>query len=171
MNKQELPTMSDLSENKREMFDGMRAYHQSEISHANHAITMLLAIAAAAGAVALAVLFPQTPPRHVHEIVWGLWLAVTCFAGTIAWTAHVKINSDHATYAIFGAEYVKTSEALGFYQKGVGPDGTEQEVGLKLNRHIGRGEGYRNTQAIVWSFAAVLVMLVLLFAVLVCTHL
>ncbi|MGV6818648.1 MAG: hypothetical protein ACWA44_15440 [Thiotrichales bacterium] len=36
--------LDSLRENKREMFDGMRAYHQSEISHSNHAITMLLAL-------------------------------------------------------------------------------------------------------------------------------
>lgn len=50
MNTTNVPNDEALRENKREMFDGMRAraYHQSEISHTNHAITMLLAVAAGA---------------------------------------------------------------------------------------------------------------------------
>lgn len=157
--------MSDLAENKREMFDGMRAYHQSEISHANHAITMLLAISAAAGAVVLAVLFPQVTPNHVQEIAWGLWAVVSVFAVTIAWTAHIKISSDHQVYASFGAEYVKTCELLGFY----GPvERSAQNAGIKTNRKIGQGKGYRKTQAIIWSFATELIALTFLFALLVC---
>jgi hypothetical protein len=161
MNKQTEPTMSDLSENKREMFDGMRAYHQSEISHANHAVTMLLAVSAAAGAVVLAILFPQVTPNHVSQIAWGLWVVVTAFAITIAATAHIKISGDHKVYASFGEEYVRTCESLGFYSC---DKESKQETGLKRNRSIGQGKGYRKTQAIIWSFAAVLIVLTLLFA-------
>ena len=164
-NNQERPTPSDLAENKREMFDGMRAYHQSEINHANHAITMLLAIAGAAGAAALAILFPQTPPTHITEIAWGLWITVAVFAFTIAVTAHIKINGDHATYANFGAEYVKTSRLLGFYDKILPTDGPEEKTGIKTNLDIGQGKGYRKTQIIIWAFAGVLVVLTFLFAV------
>lgn len=165
LNNQEKPTPSDLAENKREMFDGMRAYHQSEINHANHAITMLLAIAGAAGAAALAILFPQTPPTHMTEIAWGLWITVAVFAFTIAVTAHIKINGDHATYANFGAEYVKTSRLLGFYDKSLPSDGLEEKTSIKTNLNIGQGKGYRRTQIIIWAFAGVLVVLTFLFAV------
>lgn len=157
--------MSDLSENKREMFDGMRAYHQSEINHENHAITMLLAISAAAGAVVLAILFPQVTPNHVSEIAWGLWIVTSVFAITIAVTAHIKISGDHKVYAGFGEEYVRTCELLGFYKRA---DGSREEAGLKKNRNIGQGKGYRKTQAIIWSFAIVLIVLTFLFATLVC---
>lgn len=156
--------MSDLSENKREMFDGMRAYHQSEISHANHAITMLLAISAAAGAVVLAILFPQTTPNHVLEIAWGLWAVVSLLALTIAITAHIKISGDHKVYARFGKEYVDTCDRLGFYST----DALGNETGLKTDRNIGQGTGYRKTQAIIWAFAVVLIVLTFLFAVLIC---
>jgi hypothetical protein len=161
MTGEERPSMSDLSENKREMFDAMRAYHQSEISHANHAITMLLAIGGAAGAVVLAILFPQTAPKHVFEIAWGLWITVSILAVTIAGTAHAKISSDHKVYANFGAEYVKTCELLGFYADSA-------TTSIKSNKQIGQGKGYQKTQMIIWCFAAVLSVLTFAFAVLAC---
>jgi hypothetical protein len=68
MTKPGKPSMSDLAKNKREMFDGMRACHESEIHHANHAITMLLAIAAAVGAVVLAL---KVRIRHKAEQRYG----------------------------------------------------------------------------------------------------
>lgn len=67
-----MPAEAVSRENKRECVDGMRACHQSEISHANHAITMLLVMSAAVGAVVVAILIPEKPPVHVHEIAWGL---------------------------------------------------------------------------------------------------
>ena len=149
-----------LRENKRECFDGMRSYHQSEISHANHAITMLLAMAAAVGAVIVAILFPQTPPAHVREIAWGLFIVVLVLGATIAGTAHIKLSGDHAVYAAFGAEYVKTSERLGLYNSA-----TEGMEAIKTNKNIGQGKGYRKTQAIIWAFSGVLTVLTLLFAI------
>lgn len=153
--------MSDLTENKREMFDGMRAYHQSEISHANHAITMLLAIAGAAGAVVSAILFSehlvsQHPLIDITKIAWGLFITVAVLALTIATTVHIKISGDHDAYAAFGKEYVETSKRLGFY--------TEPDK-IKTDDKIGESKGYRRTQKIIWSFAIVLIVLTLVFAV------
>jgi hypothetical protein len=161
---EEKPTGSDLADNKREMFDGMRAYHQSEISHANHAITMLLAIAGAAGAAVLAILFPETPPPYTHEIAWGLGLAVTALALTIAITTHIKINGDHKAYAAYGDEYVRTSRLLGFYDEVVPIKGSKQKKAIKASQTIGQGRGYRRTQFIIWSFSIVLIALALTFA-------
>ena len=160
--------MPDLIENKREMFDGMRAYHQSEISHANHAITMLLAIAGAAGTVVLAILFPETPPNHKAEIVWGLWITVTVLALAIAATTHMKVNSDHDVYSKFGREYVKTSKILGFYDKTLSIPGSNEKTSIKTDEKIGQGKGYKQTLRIIWSFAALLILLTLFFAISVC---
>ena len=164
MKNEKKPTASDLTENKREMFDGMRAYHQSEIGHANHAITMLLAISGAAGAVVLAILFPEVPPKHVSEIAWGLWLVVSALAIVIAVSAHLKISSDHEVYARFGAEYVRTSELLGFYDDNVSPNGSGPQTIIKTSKNVGQGRGYRKTQAIIWSFASILAVFTFLFA-------
>jgi hypothetical protein len=158
--------MSDLAENKREMFDGMRAYHESEIRHANHAITMLLAIAAAVGAVVLAMLFPQHTPKHISEIAWGLFFITFAFSIAIAVSAHIKITADHRVYASFGREYVKTSTLLGFYKKQVTLDknGKKKKEPLKVSQTIGQGTGYRLTQAVIWAFTGVLIVVTLLFA-------
>jgi hypothetical protein len=155
-----------LAENKREMFDGMRAYHESEIKHSDRAVTMLLAIAGAAGAVVMAILFPKDPPHHTVAIAWDLWIVVATFALTIAATAHAKINSDHAVYATFGEEYVKTASLLGFYNPLELP-GHEHRASIKKSHTIGRGKGYRQTQLIIWSFASLLIALTLCFAIVV----
>lgn len=162
-----MPMEEILRENKRECFDGMRAYHQSEISHANHAITMLLAMATAIGAVVVAILFPDSPPAHVREIVWGLFAVVTIVGSTIAITAHIKINGDHAVYAKLGAEYVRTSERLGLYSSSSAATNgrSEEQEAIKENRDIGQGKGYRKTQGIIWAFSGVLTALSLFFAV------
>ena len=154
--------MCDLKENKREMFDGMRAYHASEISHASHAITMLLAISGAAGAVVLALLFPKTPPNYISQMAWGLFIVISVFAIAVAWTAHLKISGDHEVYKSFGREYVKTSILLGFFDKDVTIDSKSEK--LKTNEAIGQGEGYKKTQTIIWSFAIVLIIFTFLFA-------
>jgi hypothetical protein len=159
------PDEDSLRENKREMFDGMRAYHQSEINHSNHAITMLLAIAGAAGAGILAVLFPEKTSEHLTEIAWGLFVVVSVFSFTIAITTHLKISSDHKTYETYGQEYVKTSRLLGFFEdvqiKGI-------STKIKTNDKTGKGQGYRKTQIIIWSFAVELILLSFLFAIFSC---
>lgn len=157
------PTGDSLRENKQEMSDAMRAYHQSEISHANHAITMLLGVSGAAGAAVLAMLFPDKPPEHVTQVAWGLWLTVTIFALAIAIATHRKISADHKVYEGFGEEYVKTSQLLGFYEN-VEVEG--EATTIKTSTEVGKGRGYRRTQRVIWSFAGVLIILTFLFAVL-----
>lgn len=151
-----------LRENMRQMFDGMRAYHESEISHANHAITMLVAVGGAAGTGILTLLYPETPPANTSAIAWGLWIAVAVLNCAIAVSSQAKINSDHKVYASFGDEYVKTAVLLGLYETVVvGND----SLSIKTNREIGKGNGYRRTQTIIWSFAGVVTFLTLVFAV------
>lgn len=158
MNREE---RSSYEANKREMFDGMRAYHESEISHSHHAITMLLAIAGAAGAVVLAMLFPQKTPQHLTEIAWGLVIVVTVLSLTVALTTHLKIKSDHKTYETYGKQYVLTSQLLGFYDE-MEIEGTKTSV--KTSKNIGQGRGYRKTLIIIWAFAIEITILTLLFA-------
>lgn len=158
--------MCEISENKREMFDGMRAYHQSEINHCNHAITMLLSIAAGAGAVVFAILFQEYTPKNIGIISWGLFIVVSVFSLTIAATSHLKINGDHKAYSSFGREYVKSSILLGLYDKKVPYESENMEV-LKTSQNIGQGNGYKETQIIIWSFSITLISLTFLFALLI----
>lgn len=160
------PDKDALRENKREMFDGMRAYHQSEISHSNHAISILLAIAGAAGAAVLAMLFPENPPVHLTEIAWGLFVVVAVLSFTVALTSHLKISSDHERYKDYGTQYMTTGKVLGFFDEQVQING--QTLKINTRENIGKGKGYRKTQAIIWSFAAELIFLAFLFAMFSC---
>ncbi len=151
--------------NKREMFDGMRAYHQSEISHLNHAITILLAVLGAVGAAVLALFLAEEPHKHLPGIAWGLSAVVIALSLTVAITSHLKITSDHKTYEEYGKEYQRTSELLGFYKcMRINREATL----IKTNRNIGQGDGYRKTQMIIWSFAIELIIFALLFAICFC---
>jgi len=148
-------------ENKREMFDGMRAYHTSEIAHTQHAIQILLALLAAAATVVVALLFPQTELQQTTLIAWSMTGIVSLCAVGVAFFAHLKISADHRTYANFGREYVATSDALGYYQPLTG-----SATALKANRNIGQGLGYRWTQLTIWALAAFLFLSTTLFSVL-----
>lgn len=155
------PNKDSLIENKREMFDGMRAYHQSEIHHANHAITMLLAIAAAEGAVVLAMVTQEVKlPLHLNEIAWALFLVVMLLTLPIAIMSHIKISSDHNIYQSFGKEYVNTSRLLGFYDE-VQINGMKLKI--KESEKIGQGGGYRKSQMIIWALAIGIIFLAFLF--------
>lgn len=165
MSDEEKLSTAALIENKREMFDGMRAYHNAEISHTYHAVTMFLACFGATGAVMLAILFPETTPSNIVEISFGLFLMMTSLAFTIALTAHVKISSDHRTYAHFGEEYVRTCELLGFYDENVPICDSSQMTSLKKSKNIGQGTGYRKTQLLIWSVAFILMFFSLFFVI------
>jgi hypothetical protein len=152
-----------LRENMRENFDGMRAYHQSEIAHTNHAIAMLVAIAGGVGAVTIALLLPNHPLHHVRTIAWEVFGAVSALALTVALTAHIKIEGDISSYRTIGAEYVRSAMALGLYDEL--EQGAGQASAIKQVTTIGQGRGYYRTLAIVWSFAAILVLAALGFAI------
>lgn len=145
-------------EHKREQFDAMRAYHESEISHTNHAITMLLAIAGGAGAIVLATLFPQSPIEHLPAIAFGLLAVVWIFGIAIAWTTSAKIDADHASYRKHGEAYDEARVKLGLI-----PTMPPQGQGT------GEGTGYKKTEHIIWTFAALLCVLSLCFVAVVQT--
>ncbi len=153
-----------LIENMRIMFDGMRAYHDSEIHHVNHAITMLLAIAGAAGTVIVTLLFNpgNITTIKLKEIAWGLHIVISTFSFLIAFTTHIKINHDHNIYENFGREYVKTCIFLGLYDKKVRFNFELENI--KIDKTIGQGRGYTISQNIVWAFAVALIFFTGFFA-------
>lgn len=160
-----IPTQPDdysLREDMREMFDGMRACHQSEISHTNHAITMLLAIAGAAGATVLAMLIRDNPLAHPTGIAWGLCIVVIFLSGTIAVTSYLKITADHKNYETFGEEYVKVTKLLGFYEN---VQIKNETIKIKTHENIDQGKGYQKTQWIILGFATEISCFALLFAI------
>jgi hypothetical protein len=151
-----------LESNKREMFDAMRAYHASEISHANHAITIILSVAGAANAAAIAILFGDHPTQTPVAIAASLSGIVLPLVLVVALTTHLKIDGDHSQYAAHGREYVATCDALGLFE-----DLSANQRAIKTNRDIGQGKGYRKTQGIVWAFAGLVSAMTLTFSILI----
>lgn len=145
-----------LDSNKREMFDAMRAYHESERGHKTDAMTVLAALFATVGAVFGALVLSEKGVPYA-----GVLAALTAVAATfgvliIVAKTNAKIGKDHETYAKFGAEYVRTCDAMGFYGTGlVAPEASP----IKSDRAIGQGEGYKSTQAIIESIGWTVVIL------------
>lgn len=162
MNNRIEPDLESLRQDKREMFDAMRAYHASEINHTNHAITILLSITAAGGAVILSLLFADNQPNCISILIWGICFITIILSFAICLTTHLKLSYDHKTYTSFGKEYMVTSEILGFYSES---DMSEYLYPIKKSKKIGRGKGYRKTQIIIWSFGGLLSLISLSIAI------
>jgi len=152
-----------LDANKREMFDGMRAYHESELAHKRDAITLLMAILTAVGAVFAALVLGAKPVPNAGVLAAFAALAATLGAFCIAASTNRKIDADHQRYAEFGAEYVRTCELLGLY---IIDASDPENTPLKANKRIGQGLGHEKTKSVVRMVAlttAILSWLVMLF--------
>ncbi|WP_429912855.1 hypothetical protein [Glycocaulis sp.] len=145
----------------------MRAYHQSEISHNNNAVIILMSIAAASGAIVLSILFPENPPQNQKYIAVGLFLFVLFFSILICKVTCDKIDSDHSSYERFGKDYTAAMKALNINEM------YKLEKDKKLNyfEGIGTGSGYKKTQNILWSLASILIVSTGIFALVICLDL
>jgi len=97
-------------QNKREAFDGMRAYHASEIAHKAHTVevikTLLTLVVGAYGGLIALILKAQlaTFPAVVAAAVLLL-----CVSGIVLYVIKkttAKIDSDHMAYELHRAEYL-----------------------------------------------------------------
>lgn len=148
--------------NKREMFDGMRAYHQSELSHKSDALGLLsriLALSAAVFGVLIGIATSPDVPASAVVFVSVIAAAAICFATYLVVVAvNKKIYEDHVTYWAYGNEYVRECEWLGLTK--------EEKVGEEVivikqidpAHPPGSGEGYKHTQNIIsktgWAVVA-----------------
>lgn len=112
MSEQKIPRRFELCEHKRELFDLMRAYHTSEISHVGHGITILLAILAASiSAIGLYLTYPMVLPPPWKCIVFFL-IAASSILVTIF--TQKKIDADHERYMEYRRSYERLVEHMGF---------------------------------------------------------
>jgi hypothetical protein len=133
--------------NKREMFDGMRAYHQSEIAHKQDAVRMLTTLLAAAGAIFAAIIVPERPIPYAVLLSAVTALVATIFAWVIVGTTNRKIEEEHEIYARFGQEYSRACAVLGLFDPVV--VGDQKHPAVKARGAIGQGEGWKHTRNIV----------------------
>jgi hypothetical protein len=103
--------------NKREAFDGMRAYHQSEISHKKDAIDILKTLLTTvvllfAGLVAAA--YKQIAPSDsVIYLAWGLAGLNILAALATTLTTNMKITQDNKRYSAYTLEYKIERDIIG----------------------------------------------------------
>ena len=138
-----------LDANKREAFDAMRAYHQSEIEHKSHAISMLTTVLTGVGAVFAAIIIPSAAIANAGAIAFLAAAAASLGSYLVVSSTNTKIGSDHKRYAAFGAEYVNTCRLLGLFDAIQIGDCT---ITLKTDDKLGQGKGYINTQKILQKF-------------------
>ena len=134
--------------NKRELFDAMRAYHDSELAHKRDAIGMLTTLLTAIGAVFAAIIVPEKPIPYAGILAWSIAAVTGALAAVIVSSTNRKIQEDHRLYANFGDEYVRQCDALGLFDDiAIG----EKREPIKERSRIGHGRGYVHTQRIVRS--------------------
>ena len=134
-----------LESNKKEMFEGMRAYHVSEREHKRDAMAIFAATLTTFGAVFAGVVAKE--PKH-PICVMAIASAIVLF---VIWRTAVstlrKIDADHNSYATYGSEYVRTSAQLDKLL----PD----DFRLNKPTNVGQGRGYVATKRILIELAIV----------------
>ena len=95
--------------NKREAFDGMRAYHQSEISHKKDCIDILKSIltstlAVYGGIIGLALSEKIQQREALSTAFIILFFTMTAVLGVV-WSSNKKIDQDNKRYGKYQDEY------------------------------------------------------------------
>jgi len=146
---------STYEQNKRELFDGMRAYHSSEHQHKRDAINFLktiLTVSVGAQAALLgAVYTPELTVAHVEILALGIVFVTAVALFITCYFTNKKIEADHAVYAVFGEEYERFTKLLEIDRNLTSLSGRITVEGkiLDPNKPIGSGEGYKKTMHII----------------------
>lgn len=102
--------------NKKEAFDGMRAYHQSELSHKKDAIEILKTLLTSCILIFTGLLASVYAGLAKTEYILYLAIAITGITGLacflIVWTTNRKIEQDNGRYRKYLAEYVVERDIL-----------------------------------------------------------
>lgn len=156
---------STYEQNKREMFDGMRAYHLSEQQHKRDAVnflkTILTVVVAMNGALFGAALSPNIDVAHFMSLSWVITLIAFTIVCLIVNTANKKIKEDNAVYQKFGSEYTRVCCILDL-DKQVKKDGVSIDVKIiDPDKPIGKGDGYKETINIITATGCSIVLIAL----------
>lgn len=144
--------ISLIAANKKESFDGMRAYHESEKSHLNNAIQLLWRSALPAISFPnFALLFATPKPDPIFLMVGSILVLSMSFVivSAICYPAINKIKGDHKMYQLFGKDYAKTCEILHFLEPIKLSGKTIQLKYWEEDKGPGSGEGYKKSISIL----------------------
>ena len=161
--------------NKREMFDGMRAYHNSEIHHKKDAIgflrSVLGVIVGVYGIIIGSFFSPDLTIEYAEYLVWIILLLFGLVISIVVNATIKKIEADHAIYANYGAEYTRFSYILGLQKNIILDDVEIQGKVIDLARPIGQGSGYKKTiHVIVETGIGIFLMALILTIITVFVH-
>jgi uncharacterized membrane protein YeiB len=152
--------------NKKEAFDGMRAYHQSEIAHKKDAIDLLKQILVSGALIytgLIAALFTNKVPKEaIVALSYVLTLIVGLAVFHIVVPTNKKIEQDHKRYIKYAQEYIITRQIMGI-EKDLIEHGF---VSVWTKYQINTKSGYSFTKRIVTTFGFI-VFFIALFATLV----
>jgi hypothetical protein len=97
-------------QNKREAFDGMRAYHQSEIAHKGHTVevikTLLTVIVTAYGGLIWLIGTNKISRCQAITVAILFLPAVAAVVLHVIYATNRKIDKDHDSYESHRAEYI-----------------------------------------------------------------
>lgn len=144
---------SSYEQNKREMFDGMRAYHGSEHQHKRDAVNFLrsiLGVAAGVYGVIIGSFFtPDLTIEYATPLAWGILFFVALVIFITVNATNRKIKADHNIYKRYGAEYTRFSYMLELHKTVVVDTKDIEGKLIDINKPIGQGDGYKKTMAII----------------------
>ncbi len=146
-------------QNKRECFDGMRAYHQSEIAHKKDTIeilkSILTTIVLVYGAIIGAIITKSIESVALVVVSFFTLILIAISVLSITYVTNNKIDKDNARYRKYEEEYVIERQIIGL----------ESEL-LKLNHEsvwIDKTKdknktGYHHTKLILWVFSVIIIL-------------
>jgi hypothetical protein len=157
--------ISVLEANKRESFDGMRAYHESERSHLQNALQMMWKSTLIVVVVPNATLLIKQDLDF--QVVFFSSILTLVIASAIILTiyrsAKEKIIADHSTYNMYGQDYAKTCELLHFLEPVELNNKSIKIKGWEDGKGPGSGKGFEHTLKVVRHTAYAFISIPILF--------
>lgn len=157
----DMPRRQTHEANKREAYDGMRAYHESEIAHKKDAIDIIKTILTTTVILFAGLVGSATTEKIAIELAlitsWIIAILVGIATSTIVLFTNRKIDQDNRRYRKYRDEYVKERELIGL-------EGDLRESGYTsawVEPQIPERTGYHHTKNIIRAFATIVFVIAL----------
>ena len=153
-----LQSRSTHEANKREAYDGMRAYHQSELAHKKDAVDILKTILTTSvvifGGLVGFVMSARINATIVIVAAWTIAVLISLAVGVIVFFTNKKIDEDNRRYRKYRDEYIKERELIGLEDdlKKAGYISAYVEAGCPEKT------GYHHTKNILKSFGCIVIV-------------
>lgn len=151
--------------NKREAFDGMRAYHQSEIAHKKDAVDILKAILTTTiilyGGVLSVAISGKIGVLYAIYTGWTLAVLIGLSVSLVVGVTNRKIDEDNKRYRKYRDEYVLERKLLGLESD----LSKEKYTSAWVEEHDPTKTGYHHTKNILRVFAGMIFLVAIVGSV------